>query len=162
MDVGSGYAVAMANTEIDLRDSATLQGCAPTTTTRPPTGSDRSLGELISEATSELSTLVRKEIELAKAELKQDVSAIGKGAGAFGGAGFTAYLGVLFLSLAAMFGLDAVLPMWAAALLVGIGYLVVAGILGVMGKKAIGQMPGVPRTVKTIKEDVEWARHPSS
>lgn len=140
----------MANTDIDLRG----------TTGRAPT--ERSLGELIAEATGELSTLMRKEIELAKAELKADMSALGKGVGALGGAGFTGYLCVLFLSLAAMFGLDAVLPMWAAALVVGGVYLVLAAALGLLGKKAVGRMPGVPRTVKTIKEDVEWARHPSS
>ena len=144
----------MANTDIDLRE--------PQAASTRRAGSDRSLGELVAEATGELSTLVRKEIELAKAEIKQDVSALGKGVGAFGGAGFSGYLGILFLSLAAMFGLDAVLPLWAAALIVGGVYLLAAVALGLMGKKAIGQMPGVPRTVRTIKEDVEWARHPTS
>jgi hypothetical protein len=144
----------MANTDIDLR------GPQAVTTTRP--GTDRSLGELIADATGELSTLMRKEVELAKAELKQDAAALGKGLGAFGGAGFTAHLAVIFLSLAAMFGLDAVLPLWAAALIVGVVYLGIAATLGLIGKKAVGQMPGVPRTVKTIKEDVEWARHPTS
>jgi hypothetical protein len=144
----------MTNTDIDLR--------GPTAAATPRTGTDRSLGELVAEATGELSTLMRKEIELAKVELKQDVSALGKGVGAFGGAGFTGYLALLFLSLAAMFGLDTVLPLWASALIVGGVYLVLAAALGLMGKKAIGQMPGVPRTVRTIKEDVEWARHPTS
>jgi hypothetical protein len=144
----------MANTDIDLR--------GPTAVATARAGGERSLGELISEATGELSTLMRKEIELAKAELKQDASALGKGVGAFGAAGFSGYLAVLFLSFAAMFGLDSVLPLWAAALVVGGAYLAVAALLGLKGKKAIGQMPGVPRTVKTIKEDVEWARHPTS
>ena len=144
----------MANTDIDLR--------GPQAGTTARAGVDRSLGELVAEATGEVSTLLRKEIELAKAELKEDVAALGKGVGAFGGAGFSGYLAVLFLSLAAMFGLDAVLPLWAAALVVGGVYLLVAAGLGLMGKKAIGRMPGVPRTVRTIKEDVEWARHPTS
>lgn len=143
----------MPNTDIDLR--------GPQAVATPRAGTDRSLGELVADATGELSTLLRKEMELAKTELKQDVSALGKGVGAFGGAGFLGYLGIIFLSLGAMFGLDAVLPLWAAALVVGGVYLLVAGALALMGKKAIGQMPGVPRTVKTLKEDVEWARHPT-
>lgn len=124
---------------------------------------DRPLGELVAEAAAEMSTLVRQEVALAKAELAESVKSAGKGAGAFGGAGVTALYGLLFLSLALMFGLDAAgLPIGVAALLVGLAWLAAAGVLALLGKKSLGNVGGIPRTAKTIKEDVEWARHPTS
>lgn len=126
------------------------------------TDQTRSLGELVKDATGEISTLMRKEVELAKAELRDEIAHTGKGAGAFGAAGFTAYLSLLFLSLALMFGLDAAgLPIGVAALAVGLLYAVAAAILATTGKKQLEARRGVPRTKKTLKEDVEWARHPN-
>lgn len=122
-----------------------------------------SLGELVGQATKELSTLVRKEVELAKAELSTEVAKAGKGAGMFGGAGVTAMYGLTFVSLAAMFGLGAIMPLGFAALVVGVVYLAVAGVLAMTGKKAFQEFHPVPeRTIKTLKEDAQWARHPSS
>lgn len=124
---------------------------------------DRPLGALVAEATSELTTLVRQEIALAKAEVRQDVRAVAVGAGAFGAAGVTALLAVVVLTFALVFGLDAAgLPLWSAALAVGVGYLVLAGVLAMLGKSRISSAPGLPRTVRTIKDDVEWAKHPGS
>ena len=122
-----------------------------------------SLGELVGQATKELSTLVRTEIELAKTELSVEVGKAGKGAGMFGGAGVTAMYGLTFLSLAAMFGLGEVMPLGFAALIVAGVYLVLAGILAMTGKKAFEDFSPKPeRTIKTLKEDAQWARHPSS
>jgi hypothetical protein len=124
---------------------------------------DPSLGELVGQASKELSTLVRKEIELAKAELSTEVAKAGKGAGMFGGAGVTALYGLTFVSLAAMFGLGAVLPLGWAALIVGVVWFAVAGLLALRGKKAFASMSPKPeRTIRTLKEDAQWARHPSS
>lgn len=122
-----------------------------------------SLGELVGQATKEMSTLVRKEIELAKTELSEEVGKAGKGAGMFGAAGVTALYALTFLSLAAMFGLGAVMPLGWAALIVGGVYVAVAGILAMTGKKAFSDFSPLPeRTIRTLKEDAEWARHPSS
>lgn len=124
---------------------------------------DPSLGQLVAQATKELSTLVRKEVELAKAELSVEAGKAGKGAGMFGGAGVTALYGLTFASLAAMFGLGAFMPLGWAALIVGAVYFVIAGILALIGKKAFaGFSPKPERTIKTLKEDAQWARHPSS
>ena len=124
---------------------------------------DPSLGELVGQATKELSTLLRKEVELAKAELASEVGKAGKGAGMFGGAGVTALYGLTFVSLAAMFGLGAVMPLGWAALIVGVVYLAAAGVLALTGKKAFRDFSPVPeRTIKTLKEDAQWARHPNS
>lgn len=124
---------------------------------------DPSLGELVGQATKELSTLVRKEVELAKAEISTEVAKAGKGAGMFGGAGVTGLYALTFLSLAAMFGLGAVMPLGWAALIVGAVYLLITGILAMTGKKAFSDFSPKPeRTIKTLKEDAQWARHPSS
>jgi hypothetical protein len=128
-----------------------------TTTTEP------GLGELVGQATKELSTLVRQEVALAKTELASEVAKAGRGAGMFGGAGVAAIYGLTFLSLAAMFGLGAFLPLGWAALIVGVGYLVAATIFLLTGKKAFTDFSPVPeRTIRTLKEDAQWARHPSS
>lgn len=122
-----------------------------------------SLGALVGEATKDLSTLVRKEIELAKTELSSEVAKAGKGAGMFGGAGLTAMYGLTFLGLAAMFGLAEVMPIGFAALIVGVVFFAVAGILAMTGKKAFKDFSPKPeRTIRTLKEDAQWARHPSS
>ena len=136
---------------VDLTDKTSAKTAEP------------SLGELVSQASKDLSTLVRKEIELAKAELSVEVGKAGKGAGMFGGAGVTALYGLTFVSLAAMFGLGAVMPLGWAALIVGGVYLLVAGILAMTGKKAFRDFSPKPeRTIRTLKEDAQWARHPSS
>jgi len=140
-------------TPIDLTD--------PTIETEPK--QERSLGELVASAAAEMSTLVRQEIALAKAELGESVKNAGIGAGAFGGAGVTALVALVFGSLAAMFGLEAAgLPIGIAALAVAAFWLVVTVALALVGKNKLSRVGGVPRTTKTIKEDVEWARHPTS
>ncbi len=151
-------------TYIDLTSTADP---AVETADRPPatlpTGTDRSLGELVSEAAADMSTLVRQEIALAKAELAQSAKNAGIGAGELGGAGVTGLMGMLFVSLAVMFGLDrAGLPLFGAALVVAAVWLLVAGVLGLLGTRRLAAVGGAPRTAKTIKEDVEWARHPNS
>jgi hypothetical protein len=124
---------------------------------------DPSLGELVGQATKELSTLLRKEVELARTELTSEVAKAGKGAGMFGGAGMAAMYGLLFASLALMFGLGALMPLGWAALIVAAIYLTGAAILALTGKRAISDFSPKPeRTIKTLKEDAEWARHPTS
>lgn len=124
---------------------------------------DKPLGELVSDATREIGTLVRKEVELATAELREDVKAAGLGAGAFGAAAFTGYMAVLFLSLALMFGLAAAgLPTGWAAFGVGLLYALAAGLLAVTGRERLERATGLPETKRTIEEDVEWARRRKS
>ncbi|MDQ1712330.1 MAG: hypothetical protein QOE45_1780 [Frankiaceae bacterium] len=136
------------------------------TTPKPPDpgpAADASLGELVGQATKELSALVRMEVELAKAELSGEIAKVGRGAGMFGGAGVAGMYALTFLSLAAMFGLGAWLPLGWAALIVAGGFLTVTSILLLTGKKALRGFSPVPeRTIKTLKEDAQWARHPSS
>jgi hypothetical protein len=127
------------------------------------TKSDASLGELVGQASKELSTLFRKEVELAKTELSGEIAKAGKGAGMFGGAGVVALYGVGFLMLAGMFWLGTVMPLGFAALIVAGVCLLGAGALALTGKRAMRTLSPKPeRTIRTLKEDVQWARHPSS
>ncbi|WP_205475096.1 phage holin family protein [Nocardioides sp. SYSU D00038] len=130
-------------------------------TAGPPPGADddRSLGQIVSEVGQDLSTLLKQEMELAKVELKEELSRTGKGAGMLGGAGLAGWFLTLFLSLALMFLLDNWLPVEAAALITGVVWAVVAAVLALTGRKALQKSnPQLPRTQQTIKEDVAWAR----
>ncbi|GIF08999.1 phage holin family protein [Actinoplanes siamensis] len=136
------------------------------TTPYPPDHSDRaertSIGELIGNISDDLSQLFRQEVELAKAEIKQEATKAGKAAGMLGGAGFAGYLAVLLLSLAAVYGLDAVMPAGWAALIVAAVWGIVAAVLYVTGKNRLKTVDPMPRrTVDTIKEDAQWLKNPT-
>lgn len=127
----------------------------------PQSVTELSLGELVQHATADLSTLVRKEIELAKLEIKQDVVAAGKGAGMFGGAGLSGLLALVFLSAGAAFGIGQAWGTWAGFLVVGGGYLVLTAALALIGKKAISAVGPPEKTIETVKDDLSWAKHPT-
>jgi hypothetical protein len=115
--------------------------------------SQRSVGELIGEVTNDLSTLMRKEMDLAKAEIKEEVAKTGKAAGMFGGAGFAGYMVALFGSIAAWWGLANVMDEAWAALIVAVVWAVVAAVLFVTGRKTMREVhPKPERTVSTLKE----------
>jgi hypothetical protein len=113
----------------------------------------RSVGELLGEVTSDLSTLMRKEMDLAKAEIKEEVAKTGKAAGMFGGAGFAGYMVALFASIAAWWGLANVMDEAWAALIVAAIWAIVAAVLFVTGRKTMREVhPKPERTVSTLKE----------
>ena len=113
----------------------------------------RSVGELITEVTHDLSTLMRQEMDLAKAEIKEEVAKTGKAAGLFGGAGFAGYMLALFLSIAAWWGLANVMDEAWAALIVAVVWGAVAAVLFVNGRKKMREVhPKPERTVSTLKE----------
>ena len=123
---------------------------------------DASLGELVANATRDLSSLVHQEIELAKVEIKRDVAAAGKGAGMFGGAGFLGVFALLFLSVSAAYGLHWLgVPMGCSFFAVGAAYLIVAGVLVMTGKKSLGKVGPPEKTIETLKDDAAWAKHPT-
>jgi len=123
---------------------------------------ERSLGELLGQVTSDLSQLMRQELELAKAELRQEGKQAGKAAGMLGGAGFAGYMVALFATVALMAALDAVMPLGWAALIVAALWGVVALVLYSRGRSEMRRVQAMPRTKETLKEDAEWARHPTS
>jgi hypothetical protein len=125
----------------------------------PTDGGEGSPGQLASEVAKDLSTLVRQEIALAKAELQQEAKTAGVAAGAFGGAGFAGYFVLVFLSLGLMWGLDAWMPLgWAAVVVAGV-WAVVAAVLAAVGRSRMKKFnPKPERTIETVKEDVQWAK----
>jgi len=120
---------------------------------------DASLGTLISQTTSDLSDLLRSEVELAKVELKEEATTIGKAGAMMGAAGLTGYLAVTLLCFAAAWGLSEIVPEGVAFLIVGVIVAAVAGVLYLMGRKRLENFEPVPRqTVETLQEDVQWAK----
>jgi hypothetical protein len=123
-----------------------------------PKRPDASLGELISEMTSDLSTLFRKEIELAKTEARDELKQAGKAAGMFGGAGLAGWMTALLLSLALAWLLDQAMNTALAFAIVGVLWALAAFILLRAGRSTLTRVRGLPTTRDTIKEDVEWAK----
>jgi uncharacterized membrane protein YqjE len=134
--------------------------------TQSPTGrnsvdatDDRSLGQIVSDVSNDFATLVKQEIELAKVELKQEMTKAGKGAGMLGGAGLSGWFVLLFLSLALVFLLDNWLLVEVAALLTALLWAVVAAVLAAIGRRKLKEAnPELPKTQQSLKEDAQWAR----
>jgi len=121
-----------------------------------------SIGDLIGNISNDLSQLFRQEVDLAKAELKQEAAKAGKAAGMLGGAGFAGYLAVVLLSFAAVFGLANVIDAGWAALIVAVIWGVIGAVLFVTGRSKLKTVDPVPhRTVDTIKEDAQWLKNPT-
>ena len=111
-----------------------------------------SLGELLGDVTRDLSTLMRQEVELAKAELKQSTSRAGKGAGMLAGAGVGGHFVLLFLSLALMWALGSIMALGWAALIVAVIWAIIAAVLASTGRKELKQIKGLPQTGETLSE----------
>jgi hypothetical protein len=126
---------------------------------RPPQATGRhedvgevSLGQLVSDVTNDLSTLMRQELALARAELKQEASKTAKGAGAMGGAGFAGYMTVLFLSIALWWALSHLVGHSWSALIVAVIWGIVAAVLAALGRRKLREVNPTPeRTVDTLK-----------
>jgi len=125
-----------------------------------------STGELVTQLASQTSRLVRDEMRLAQKEFQESAKHAGIGAGLFSVAGVFAVLGVATLVAAAVAGLALVLPVWAAAVIVGVVLLAAGGVAALIGKKQVQEASPVPeRTVANVKDDiheVKDARHDHS
>ena len=124
--------------------------------------SEKSLGELVATATKDLSLLVSQEVALAKAELKKEAAHAGKGAGMLGGAGFLGLFALIFLSISLAYAISWFgIGLGWGFFIVGMLYLVVAGVLALLGKKQISKVGPPEKTIATVKDDVAWAKHPT-
>jgi Putative Actinobacterial Holin-X, holin superfamily III len=120
----------------------------------------RPVGELLKQLSQETTTLVKQELDLAKAEVSEKGKQAGIGAGMFGGAGVGGLLALIFLSLAAVAALDTGMPTWLAALVVGVVWAAVAGVLALQGRSKVRQAtpPAPEQAIESTKEDVQWAK----
>lgn len=124
-----------------------------TTSREQPDVGSASVGELISEVSRDLSTLMRQELELAKAEAKTELTKTGKAAGLLGGAGFAGYMVLLFLSIALWWGLANVMDQSWAALIVAALWAVIGVVLFTSGRSKLRTVnPKPERTVETVKQ----------
>jgi uncharacterized membrane protein YqjE len=121
---------------------------------------ERPIGDLLKQLSEETTTLVRQELELAKAEVAEKGKKAGTGAGMFGGAGVAAFLGLGAITAALIAALDAAMPLWLAALIAGLLWMAVAGVLAQQGRNKVQEAtPPVPeQATESVKEDVQWAK----
>ena len=121
---------------------------------------DRPLGELMHRLSDQVSTLLRQEVELAKAELGQKGREAGRAAGFFAAAAVIGLLALGALTALFIMALDGAIPNWAAALIVTVVYAVVAGVLAMIGKRRLDEMgsPAPEQAIESTKEDVQWAK----
>jgi uncharacterized membrane protein YqjE len=120
-----------------------------------------STGELLKRLSEQTTELIRKEIELAKAELSQKGKAAGAGAGLLGGAAVLGLLAAGTLTAFIVLLLSQAMDPWVAALIVTVIYALVAGALALAGRERVraGMPPAPEQTVESVKEDVQWAKN---
>ncbi|MCW2547831.1 MAG: hypothetical protein JWN96_2291 [Mycobacterium sp.] len=111
-----------------------------------------SVGELLADVSRDFSTLMRQEVELAKAEVKESATKAGKGVGMFAGAGIGGHMVLLFASIALWWGLGDATGHAISALIVAALWAVIAAVLAVMGRTAIKTNPGLTRTTESVKK----------
>jgi uncharacterized membrane protein YqjE len=117
-------------------------------------------GELLKELSDHTTTLVRQEIELAKAELGEKGKKAGLGAGMFGGAGLFGVFAIAALTTCIIVALDSAMPLWLAALIVAVVYGAIGAVLALQGRNKV-QEAGSPvpeQATESVKEDVQWAK----
>jgi uncharacterized membrane protein YqjE len=125
---------------------------------------ERSVGELHKQLANETTTLMRQELDLAKAEMREKAGKAGPGFGMWGAAGAMALLALGSLTAFLILALDGAMPNWLAALIVALVYAAIAGLLYLRGKQKVDEAgsPVPEQTIETLKEDVQWAKHPTT
>ncbi|RBY86929.1 phage holin family protein [Blastococcus sp. TF02A-26] len=156
----SGYGEPQANYAVTPDQYGAHSGAGvsgdmgtPTTAQGRPDVEGTSVGQLMGEVAKDLSTLMRQELELAKAEVKAEATKAGKGAGLMGAAGFAGYMVLLFLSIALWWALENLMDAGLAALIVAILWGVVGAVAFVMGRNQLKKVnPKPERTVDTLSQ----------
>ena len=121
---------------------------------------DRPTGDLLKELSDQTTTLVRQEIDLAKAELGEKGKKAGIGAGIFGGAGLFGVFAFAALTTCIIAALESAMNLWLAALIVAVVYAAIAGVLALQGRNKVQEVgPPIPeQATESVKEDVQWAK----
>ena len=121
---------------------------------------DRPVGELLKELSGQTTTLVRQELELAKAEMAEKGKQAGLGAGMFGGAGLFGVFALATLTTCVIAALATGMEVWLAALIVAVVYAAVAAVLALLGRQKTREAvpPAPEQAIESSKEDVQWAK----
>jgi len=130
-------------------------GYRPAAETRsdpPAAGADRPIGEVFSAVTADLSTLIRQEVALAKAEIRQSATQAGAGAGKLAGAGVAGHMVLLFVSVSAWWGVGQFIGNAWSALVVAVFWAIVGAILYASGRSSLSKVEGLSRTTETTKQ----------
>jgi uncharacterized membrane protein YqjE len=129
--------------------------------TEHPASYDRSLGDLFKELMADISMLVRQEIALARVEMTDKAKIYARASAMIAVAAMLALLAIGVLTACIILAINVALPAWLAALIVGIAYLIIAGVFVSVGMARLRRAgkPLPEQTIETIKEDVSWARH---
>jgi uncharacterized membrane protein YqjE len=124
------------------------------------TQDERSISELMRDLSQQSTALMRQELELAKAELREKGKTAGVGAGMFGTAGLLALFGVGALTACVVLALATAMDAWLAALIVGAVYLAAAGVAALVGRAKIEEAtpPAPEQAIESTKEDVQWTK----
>ena len=126
----------------------------------PGATAEPSLGELFSRLTSDVTALVRDEVQLAKVELTEEIKAAGRAGGMLGAAAFAGYMVLLLLSFAAAWALAEVMDAGWAFLIVAAVWAAVGAFLYLRGRQRLDEVNLKPdQTVETLKEDVQWVKN---
>jgi uncharacterized membrane protein YqjE len=116
------------------------------------------LGSIVTGIVEDLQNIVRGEVQLAKTELKEEATQMGRGAGMIGAGVFVGLVGFIFLMLAATYLLDEWMEDWIAAGIVSLALIVIAAILATAGRNQVQSADLKPdKTIQSVKEDKEWA-----
>jgi uncharacterized membrane protein YqjE len=121
---------------------------------------DRPVGELLKELSNQTTTLVRQELELAKAEMAEKGKQAGIGAGMFGGAGLFGVFALAALTTCVIAALATGMDVWLAALIVALVYAAVAAVLALLGRQRTREAapPAPEQAIESTKEDIQWAK----
>lgn len=113
----------------------------------------QSVGDLLGDVTRDISTLLRQEVELAKAEVRQSAKEAAKGGSLFAGAAVAGHFVLLFLSIALWWALGDAMDSWAwSAVVVAVVWAIVAAVLALRGRAASQRVTGLPRTTDSVKK----------
>lgn len=124
----------------------------------PPPGDGGSLGDSVMGIIKDVQNVIRGEVLLAKTEIKEEATQMGKGAGMIGAGVFFALIGFIFLMLALTYVINQWLELWLSALIVGAALVIIAAILAMSGKNQIQSASLKPeQTIESLKEDQQWA-----
>ncbi|WP_459957856.1 phage holin family protein [Nocardia sp. IFM 10818] len=141
--------------------SAQSQHIGPGPATRDP--SQETVGELVQQASRQLTELVRGELRLAQAEMREKGKRYGISGGLFGGAGVAGFLTLQALVFTMIAALAVALPVWASALIVTAVLAVITAVLALIGRKEVGQAtpPTPEQTIETVKADIAQIKESS-